>query len=271
MKRIDIIADDFGLSPGVSAAIAELAHAGRISGTGCMAVFNDLTGHGKALSGLQDFQIGLHVTLTDFDFCGRTMPPVAALVRQSLSGMLDTDFIDKACDEQLSRFRDAFGRDPDFIDGHQHVHLFEPVRNWIDRTFATAPAKPWVRNKPPITLSNPVAALKSLVLNVAGRGHVAKLASKGMPASGYLHGFYDWKSGKADYSKLMDGWLRRAQSGDVIMCHPGKVDEILKARDSLTSAREVEFNYLASDAHAAAMQKAGVVLLRRGERAELKQ
>ena len=35
---------------------------------------------------------------------------------------------------QFEAFADAFGRPPDFVDGHQHVHLFPQVREAVLET-----------------------------------------------------------------------------------------------------------------------------------------
>jgi predicted glycoside hydrolase/deacetylase ChbG (UPF0249 family) len=44
------------------------------------------------------------------------------------------------------------------------------------------------------------------------------------------------------------------------MCHPGHVDEILVARDTLTDQREKEFAFLMSDEMPRVLQRAGASL-----------
>ena len=39
----------------------------------------------------------------------------------------------------------AFGRPPDFIDGHQHVHLFPQVRDAVLKVAAEAAPDAWLR------------------------------------------------------------------------------------------------------------------------------
>ena len=41
---------------------------------------------------------------------------------------------------QLRTFIDAFGRPPDFLDGHQHVHLFPQVRDAFLKVVAAGSA-----------------------------------------------------------------------------------------------------------------------------------
>ncbi len=46
-RRLRLIADDYGLAPGVSAAILELLDRGRLTGTSCMTGFPEW--HGEAV------------------------------------------------------------------------------------------------------------------------------------------------------------------------------------------------------------------------------
>jgi len=46
----------------------------------------------------------------------------------------------------------------------------------------------------------------------------------------------------------------------ILMCHPGRVDEMLRARDRLTDTRAAELAYLGSSEFAAALASSDVVL-----------
>ncbi len=67
MRRIVLCADDYALSPGVSAGIRELIAAGRLNATSVMTIFPEFEQEAKALQATKSpipFQIGLHATLT---------------------------------------------------------------------------------------------------------------------------------------------------------------------------------------------------------------
>src|SRR6185312_710592 len=67
MRRIVVCADDYALSPGVSAGIRELIAAGRLNATSVMTIFSEFEQEAKALQAIKSpisFQIGLHATLT---------------------------------------------------------------------------------------------------------------------------------------------------------------------------------------------------------------
>ncbi len=46
---------------------------------------------------------------------------------------------------QLGCFRNAFGRAPDFIDGHQHVHLFPQIATRVLEVAKESAPDAWVR------------------------------------------------------------------------------------------------------------------------------
>ena len=82
-RSIWLIADDYGFSPGVSETIRALLEAGRLSGTGCMTLFDDWSNEAGALATIGGpFAVGMHLTLTDFPALstGRTMPDLKRLL-----------------------------------------------------------------------------------------------------------------------------------------------------------------------------------------------
>ena len=92
VRRVNIIADDYGLSPGIGHAIRELIGDSKITGTSCMTLFPDWLEQAKLLRLLQVRcrpEVGLHLTLTDFpprsslDETAR-MPTLSTLIRKSL-------------------------------------------------------------------------------------------------------------------------------------------------------------------------------------------
>ena len=50
-----------------------------------------------------------------------------------------------------------------------------------------------------------------------------------------------------DFGVLMGEFLAELPEGGLVMCHPGFVDETLESLDPLTTQREAEHAYLASD------------------------
>ena len=64
----------------------------------------------------------------------------------------------------------AFGRPPDFIDGHQHVHLFPQVRDAVLKVVAEAAPDAWVRQCGRARSARRLHDRKALVLDVLELG-----------------------------------------------------------------------------------------------------
>lgn len=255
-----LVADDYGLSPGVSAGIRALIGAGRLSGTGCMTLFPEWQEAATALvatPGIEATMIGLHLTLTDAPPLTGTsalapagrLPALKALIRQSLRATPALNAaIARELDAQLKCFTDMFGRAPDYIDGHQHVHFLPPVRRWLKarrRLLHSSMPDLWLRGAPSLRLA-PGLALKAKVAVVAliARGFDAEMRGEGFRVAGPLAGFYDW-SRPQGFGRMLARLARRLPEGAVVMVHPGETDALLEARDGLIDARPVEAAVLA--------------------------
>ena len=135
-----LCADDYGLAPGVGAAIRDLIAQGRLSATSCMTAGPYWPEEARLLAPLAgQADIGLHFTLTDQTPAGPMpvlapegrLPPIGRLMKDAYTGRLDPAEIAAEFARQLHNFTAALGRTPDFIDGHQHVHLLPVVRDVV--------------------------------------------------------------------------------------------------------------------------------------------
>ena len=266
MKRsIRLIADDYGLAPGVSDAILDLIARGRLMGTSCMTCFEEWQQAAvriKPLAGRA--AIGLHLTLTDqpaltadssLVSAGR-LPPLgqlAAPFKRIKAGDVHAEL-----DAQLGRFVDTLGRMPDFIDGHQHVHFLPAVRDWLKTRFASA-QKPILRGAPVVPLEVGVIAVKTAVIAALARGFDRTMQAAGFPILRPLTGIYDWKRPE-DFAPTLRAAVSTMPEDGVFMCHPGHVDAVLEARDPMQKVREVEYAFLASDEFGAVLAQNGAVV-----------
>ena len=142
-RRIWLCADDYGISPGVNAGIRELILRGRINATSIMVAAPHFNGDEAAAldtlnSGEKRAALGLHVTLTaPFKPMSDGFAPLRAgqfislndTLRMASTRRLRPESLVIEIATQLRAFIDTFGRPPDFLDGHQHVHLFPQVRD----------------------------------------------------------------------------------------------------------------------------------------------
>ena len=144
MRRIWLCADDYGISPGVDTAIRDLIMRGRLNATSVMAVAPSFSrAEASALTVLnadtQRVAVGLHLTLTGpFKPLTQYAPladgaflPLATTLRLAMQQRLDMTALAIEFRAQFEAFTAAFGRPPDFVDGHQHVQLFPQVRDAV--------------------------------------------------------------------------------------------------------------------------------------------
>lgn len=249
-----LVADDYGLSPGVSAGIRQLISASRLSGTGCMTIFPEWPEEVvrlKECPGVDEVEIGQHLTLTDFPSLtgfslerGRPMPPLASLIATLARTSRFDAAIKAELDAQLAAFIAAWGRAPDYFDGHQHVHFLRPVRAWLQENASRLNAGSWLRGAPAANHGESVVlGLKIGVVRFLARGFDREMKKAGYRINGPLTGFYEWK--KPDgFTRSLSRWINSAPAGSVIMCHPGYIDDLLKSRDGLVAARAVELQAL---------------------------
>lgn len=267
-RPVWLIADDYGLSPGVSRGILALAERRRLSGTGCMTLFEDWPESARLIrqAGLP-CAVGIHLTLTDFPAAstGERLPPLKRLIGAPSRGAVGDGFIAGELDRQLDRFTDAIGALPAFVDGHQHVHYLRPVRRWLARRFADiAPEqRPWLRGAPTLAGAHPGIAPKITAAKLLAAGFDRQMRKQGFTIRGPLSGFYDWRA-KGLFAGAMEMLLPGVREDGVIMCHPGHADAVLRGRDTLTDAREEELAFLTSADFPALLEKAGLRLAGEG-------
>jgi hypothetical protein len=264
MKRIWLCADDYGISPGVNRAIRDLFERGRLNATSVMVVTSaigrdEVASLQAAAANSARYAIGLHVTLTapfrplSMHFRpldGGMFLPLARLLRAGQLRRLDPEIVRAEVTMQLNAFRSLFGRAPDFVDGHQHVQLYPLVRDGFLAAVKEKAPNAWVRqarrNQP---LRQRLASPKALLLDVLSTQFRRRAARANLVTNPAFAGAYDF-SRKPDYGALMRGFLDCLPDGGVVMCHPGFVDDVLLSLDPMTTVREIEHAYLASDAFA---------------------
>jgi len=257
-----ICADDYGLSPGVGSSIRELIAMGRLSATSCMTLFpewREAAALLRPLDGRADF--GLHLTLTDHAPLGQMpnlapdgrMPGLDALMRRSLTGRLDANEIAAELERQYEAFVAGFGRAPDHIDGHQHVHLLPGVRGAVIALARRLGPDVWVRScREPLfrVWTRRVAPVKASVISLLGLGMAPVPGNRG------FRGVYDFTD-RIPRDELLRRFLTPATNGALLMVHPGHIDDVLHGRDQVVESREAEHALLAGDTLPRLLEAAG--------------
>jgi predicted glycoside hydrolase/deacetylase ChbG (UPF0249 family) len=260
-RRIFLCADDYGISPGVNSGIRELIERGRLNATSVMVVGpavgrDEVAALQAAIAKGAGCAIGLHVTLSA-PFRPLTMHfrpldggmflSFPRLLRAGLFRLLDVEIIQAELTVQLAAFREKFGRNPDFVDGHQHVQIYPQVRDAFLAAVKLAAPNAWVRqagrNQP---LAARLSSPKALFLDALSAQFRRRASAANIAFNPGFAGAYDF-SRTSDFGALMQRFLDRLPPDGVIMCHPGFVDEILIGLDPFTVQRESEYAYLAGE------------------------
>ncbi len=272
-RRIVLCADDYGLAPGVGRAVRELAAAGRVSAVSCMAISPSWLEEASRLSGVRgDVDVGLHLTLTDQAPLGpmpRTapggrLPPFRVMLRRSYAGRLDREELRAELARQHDAFVEGRGREPDFLDGHHHVHQLPIIRELVADLFRRRLSNPdaYVRTcaeSVSAILRRRVSVWRHLAFAAPDLGLRRVLARHRIPSNRGYSGAYDF-SPRVPYAVLFDRFVSEARDGMLINCHPGFVDAALVESDSLTSGREREREFLAGPEFLETLARRRVVL-----------
>lgn len=280
-KVLALCADDYGASDGVCDGILELIGLGRLSATSVLTggpAWPARAAELAALSAVQEgrVQVGLHFNLTE----GRPLSQALAalhphglglgeLIVKAHARRLPVQVLTAEWRSQWQAFVQAFGRAPDYVDGHQHVHhlpqvrevvLNELTREAMREGASTLPSPPAVRATG--RLCGPGHAFKRWVIEATGGAALQRqLQTLGLRHNTTLWGAYDFV--EPDYRRLMRQWLREMPAqGALLFCHPGCAASgpMEGTSDPIAPAREREWRYLRSDDFADDLQEMGVRL-----------
>jgi chitin disaccharide deacetylase len=273
-RRIWLCADDYGISTSVNAAICDLVMRGRLNATSVMVVAPSFQ-RSEALRlvmlnvGTDRVAIGLHLTLTapfrplsakyEARYPDAFLPLKETMVA-AFRGRFDVDTVAAEIAMQIKVFLAAFGRLPDFVDGHQHVHLLPQIRDAVLRVVRQLAPNAWVRQcGRAVPLLKRFGDRKGLFLDLLSRSFRARAAECGVATNSAFAGTYDFR-GKTPFAKRFPRFLKRLPDRSVVMCHPGFVDSELKQLDPLTGPREQEYAFFVAESFPRLLHSYGVAL-----------
>lgn len=254
-----LCADDFALTEGVSRSILALIGAGKLSAAGAMTNRPHWRNFATAFGALGErADLGLHLNLTCAAPLG-TMPRLAPggefpalrnLARAAATSPTARREIAAEIARQLDAFEDRLGRPPDFIDGHQHVHVLPGVR----RSLLDAVTRRYAAGR--VYLRDPadsVAAIRARGVAVGKALTIAALAlgfrraalRRGIPVNRGFSGVAPFDPGR-DFAADLQRFLLRPGPAHLVMCHPGFIDDELVRLDPVIATRPIEHAALAA-------------------------
>ncbi|MFO6420142.1 ChbG/HpnK family deacetylase [Hylemonella sp. W303a] len=280
MIPIAVCADDYAQNAAISAGILNLLDQKALSAASCFSTapswreqaapaLRERMQAGVDLHRQAD--IGLHFNLTE-GFGGSAAGSLNGWILRGLVGELNRPtvrtMIATTLQRQLDAFEQGVGRTPDFIDGHQHVHQFRGVRDLLLDVVAQrypqrnssgqGATQPWIRNT--VRASRAWRGKAQVLERLGGSTLANELLRLGYASNHGFAGVYGFD--RADYGACFDQWLKAAQPGMLIMCHPANRVLDSGPPDLIAAQRVVEHRYFTSSAYTEALHAAGVQVQR---------
>ena len=251
MKPI-IVADDFGLCEKHDEIIVELVKNRKINAISVL-VHGELDSKRvNEVRKMRDFlSIGLHLNLTMVLPKIQPLGSIETLIIKSLLRVLDTHEIKKIITSQIRSFEKIFGGLPDFIDGHEHVHILPSILEILTEKVVEEPFSKefWIRSPATETmadlyreLSN--AGFKVLIISALGNRARNKLNKLGILTNKNFAGFFNLKSPSRNFKKKYLHLLTLNKSDTVIMVHPGAFESPTESTSHSNELRAIEATIL---------------------------
>jgi len=238
-RSIIVCADDAGWCESGDEVIRSLAQSQRISAISVL-VDAPVAHQWKSFDAGQGCAVGLHLNLTWDRVTGSN--GLAPLIFRAATRRLDLSWVAQKISEQILSFETRLGRAPDFIDGHQHVHVLSGIRTCLldaldarySRHARPAIRLPWARRW---------RGSKAALINILGASRLKnELRRQDWPMNRDFAGVYDLNDATS-YRSNMQRWLAQVDDRGLIMTHPG-TDEMREHPDT----RVEEARYLGSQA-----------------------
>lgn len=242
-RRLIINADDYGLSPAVSAGILQAAQ-GLVTSTTVMAnlvtplELKFLVASGLSAGAHLNLSCGIPLT-ADFPAELRSdfgaFSKHRALREETWAGGRYADSVRAEWQAQIVKLLDS-GVKLDHLDSHHHVHLLEPLF--------------------PIALE--LASENKLALRVRQHSRDQARAAGIRTPDGFIEGFYG--KNRVDGVSLLAELANTPKDTVEVMCHPGHRDGLLELRSSYVSERQQELATLSDPALVKEVVQRGWVL-----------
>lgn len=246
MNKIILCADDYGIAPGINKAIEDLAQKKRISAVSCMMSSVHFPADVSVLKKCRPaLAIGLHLTLTYLpSLSGFPTMTEMDLLKLTWTRRINRAALTKEITAQFERFIAVFGFPPDYIDGHQHIHVLPVVRDILLTCRERYAPDAWIRN-----VSHPFGGneRKRKIVSIMGWRFLQQLRRKKIVHNPALYGFYDYTTPQ-DFAALFTTWLQNAPDNALIYVHPGIPDKELAKVDTVLAPRQKEYDFFNSEA-----------------------
>lgn len=272
MPRLLIVnADDFGLTEGVSRGILRAHRDGLVTSTTFMTNFPWAPQMAPLLAEAPALGVGIHLNLTT----GRPLLPasqVPTLVTKEgafskalthLVTRVDPGEVEQEWAAQIERGIELLGRLPTHLDTHRYLQGYPAFAEVVVR-LAQRYGIPAVRNLYPGRQMRPAGRLGAFNPANWVVDRYIQRSSQAVLDSG-LHCPQEILVGDFDRERLLGRLTGLHDCVTELVCHPGIVDETLRAITSLVEQREVELGALTDPRVLALVAEQGIQLINFGD------
>lgn len=236
-----LCADDFGLSPGIDKAILKLAQKGKINAVSVLILSPELqiSECRRLISETQSsIQIGLHLILPGQLSKKFSFESAKIIFRHQL--------LIKYFKDQLVLFHQIFSRWPDFIDGHQHIHVYPGIRKALFEAVEFQKVhKFYFRSLciSPIQLQQKQTVYMNF-LSFLGSQFKRQAEKRNFQVSGDLFGVFN---AHVLFKTVFELAKKEAKSSDICFFHPGFVEKKFSSIDFYAEEREWDYEAVNRD------------------------
>ena len=227
-KSLIICADGYAQSDGTSQVIRALLARGQINATTCLVMADGWARSAEALRALtrehKEISVGLHLDLSRVNPLGvymKTPMPLWAMATLLSSSKADEDRLFALFRRQWDEFVTHFGKAPDFIDGHRHVHLLPPARRALFRLIKETGFRGWVRQ---CRSSGGRPTLKKALLNLLSGPFIRDAILHDIATNPGFAGLRTFSRRGENIETLWQNELSSMRFGGVLVVHPGVRD-----------------------------------------------
>lgn len=263
LRQLIVNADDFGHSPGVSRGIIRAHREGIVTSTSVM-INMPAAAESIALAKAEAprLGLGLHLNIT-------SGPPVAS--PDEIPALLGPDGLFRAQEEviaslptldirqverelraQIAHFEEIVGHKPDHLDSHHHITYLSPPMAALMVQLARELGVPIRRPLPggPDEVAHGAEMLMEAIGPTISRAYAEEMVetllsfvrSAGVVMPDHFIG--DFYAERAILGELLLMLLDVPEGVTELMCHPGEVDDVLRATSRYVEKREDELRWL---------------------------
>ena len=273
MRLLVINADDLGYAPGVNRGILEAHAAGTVTSASMMVTAPAFAEAAELVRrDAPRLGVGLHLDLVGgaplanvpslVDAATGKFHHLDVLARRALAGQVEPADVRRECEAQLAALT-AAGIAPTHLDSHRHAHAMPGILPAVAAVAHDAGIRVVRRPLDRLSILDPVASAKMLVMHTAWRTAligVAPAHRATLARAPHFRGIA--MQGMPDIRDRLLATLDQLQLGVTeIMVHPGYDDEVLAAQDPFRAERETELTALRDPAVKARLAKGDVKLV----------